>query len=608
LYGQTVPISEGDAAPASAICAVRQRPEEPPASPPPNFRGTPPALPLVYLPRGLDNSSGGQAFVSSDRWGPLAGGLLHFSFGFCTHFLVLCDEVGGRAQGAVVPLPGDFRSGVHRGRFHPRDGQLYVSGMNGWGSYAVDDGCFQRVRYAGGTVQQPVRWRAHRNGVMLEFSAPLDAAVAGDAASHFAQCWNYRYGPGYGSPEFSPSHYGTVGHDPLAIRSATVLSDGRSLFLELPDIQPVNQLHLSVAVGPGTTRDVFATVHALDEPFRDIPYYQEVTRPVAAHPILRDVALMKAAVRNPWLAKLAGARPVTVEAASNLAYKTPELRAVPGETLALTLANPDVVPHNWVLAKPGTLDRVGGLADTLIADPEAVARHYVPRTDDVIASTDITPPGGRQTIFFRVPEVPGRYPFLCTFPGHWKLMNGTLVVAAAATEAPAARRDGGEGRLPRVDLQPRRPGGRAREHGRGVPRPRPAERGHRLQPAPRPRPPAAVRGGAGRDAAAPALPERQRHDGRRRQGGQEDPRRRPGRSRRGPREDDLHERLPRPDRDPQPHRPRRRGPPARQPRGPGVGRGRAHREAGAQADPAHALTGPSRPRHRARLEKLYGRI
>jgi azurin len=190
----------------------------------------------------------------------------------------------------------------------------------------------------------------------------------------------------------------------------------------------VNQLHLQVAVGGGVHRDVFATVHALDEPFREIPNYQDVTRPVAAHPILRDVAMMKATVKNPWLAKIEGAKPITIEAASNLAYKTPELRAKPGEKLALTFVNPDVVPHNWVLAKPGTLAAVGTLADALIADPEAVARHYVPKTDDVIAYADITDPGKQQTIFFTVPDAPGRYPFLCTFPGHWKLMNGLLIV------------------------------------------------------------------------------------------------------------------------------------------------------------------------------------
>ena len=153
-----------------------------------------------------------------------------------------------------------------------------------------------------------------------------------------------------------------------------------------------------------------------------------MTRPIAAHPIQRDIAMLKAAVKNPWLANVEGARPVAIEAASNLAYKTPELLARPGEKIALTFKNPDVVPHNWVLVKPGTLATVGTLADGLIADPEAVARHYVPTTDDVVAYADITEPAKQQTIFFMVPDKPGRYPFLCTFPGHWKLMNGVMVV------------------------------------------------------------------------------------------------------------------------------------------------------------------------------------
>ena len=74
--------------------------------------GQPPDLPLVYLPRGLDNSSGGQDRPDDGRWGPLQGQMLHFSFGTGTHFLVLREQVDGQPQGAVVPLPGEFLSGV----------------------------------------------------------------------------------------------------------------------------------------------------------------------------------------------------------------------------------------------------------------------------------------------------------------------------------------------------------------------------------------------------------------------------------------------------------------------------------------------------------------
>jgi len=57
-----------------------------------------------------------------------------------------------------------------------------------------------------------------------------------------------------------------------------------------------------------------------------------------------------------------------------------------------------------------------------------VARQYIPATEQVLAYTDVVSPGERQTIFLTAPEAPGRYPFLCTFPGHWMVMNGELVV------------------------------------------------------------------------------------------------------------------------------------------------------------------------------------
>lgn len=435
----TVPASEGEWTPASMICAIPPRPSgsdvaNPTSTAAPHFgaRGPrnqePPELPLVYLPRGLDNSSGGQTFVTSDRWGPLKDQLLHFSFGMGRHFLVLRDEVGERMQGAVVPLTGDFLSGVHRGRFSPHDGQLYVSGMTGWGSYTPQVGCFQRVRYTGDRAQFPVAFHVHQNGLTIRFSEPLDRKFAELSTNHFAQVWNYRYSAAYGSAELSPSHPGVPGHDPLEIASAHVLPDERTLFLELPDLQPVNQLHMRLRVDSGEAHDLFATVHQLDEPFVDFEGYRPRPKTIAAHPLLSDMARQTLQVENPWRKKIEGARKIDIATAANLTFATRTLRARGGEAIELTLSNPDVVPHNWALIRPGTLATVGDLANRMIADPEAVARHYIPESEEVLVYTDVVPPGEAFTISFHAPEQPGRYPFLCTFPGHWMVMNGTLIV------------------------------------------------------------------------------------------------------------------------------------------------------------------------------------
>jgi putative heme-binding domain-containing protein len=422
----TVPNSEGDSVPASMICEVR--PGGHYGYPGPRD-GRPPDLPLVYLPRGLDNSSGSQVAVPDHRFGPLEGQLLHFSFGMGAHFLVLRTKVDGQPQGAVVPLPGEFLSGAHRGRFSPLDGQLYVSGMAGWGTYTLSDGCFQRVRYTGGPVQLPLAFHAHENGVLLTFSCPVEREIAQRRDSHFAQVWNYRYSAGYGSPELSTRHPSQPGHDSLAITSAHVLSDGRSLFLEIPELQPVNQLHLHVRPDAGAPIDLFATVHRLAAPFGGFPGYRPVIKTIAAHPLLADMAMWShPPAPNPWRRQIPGARAITIEAGKNLSYSVRSFKAKAGEPIGFTFINPDAVPHNWALLKPGSTSAVGALVNRFIAEPDAAARQYIPRTDLVLAYTDIVPPQDQFTIFFRAPSARGHYPYMCTFPGHWMVMNGEMIV------------------------------------------------------------------------------------------------------------------------------------------------------------------------------------
>ena len=421
----TVPSSEGDWTPASMISEIRPGGHYGYGGP----KGDkPPDLPLVYLPRGLDNSSGAQVAIPDDRWGPLKGLMVHTSFGSGTHFLLLRDHVDGQPQGAVVPLPGDFRSGVHRAKFNPKDGQLYLSGMSGWGTYTPDDGCFQRVRYTGDPVQLPIAVHAHENGVAVTFTRPVDRSIVESARAQFAQCWNYRYGSAYGSPEMSPSHPGTLGHDVLAIRSVHVLDDGKTLFLEMPDLQPVNQLYLRLRVDSGEPRDVFATVHKLAPPFAGFTGYKPEPKTIAVHPILRDMAAAKDLVPNRWRTPIADARPILIEAGKNLTFSPSSFAVKPGEPIKLTFKNPDVVPHNWALIRPGTLPKVGDLANKLVAEADGANRHYIPKSDDVILYADVVDPGRQFSVFFRAPTQKGKYPFLCTFPGHWMIMNGVMSV------------------------------------------------------------------------------------------------------------------------------------------------------------------------------------
>ncbi|MDZ4288566.1 MAG: LamG-like jellyroll fold domain-containing protein [Prosthecobacter sp.] len=423
----TTSVQEGDWTPASSICQIEIGKNEGAhfGSGGPK-KGLPPEPPLMYLPRGEDNSSGGQCFLTNDHWWPLRGqgNFAHFSPGTGTAWLVMRQQVAGRWQGAAVRIAGSFDSGAQSGRFNPVDAQLYVTGMQGWGSYTPKDGCFQRVRYTMEKTSVPISFEACDNGVLLRFDHKLDTAFASKAANHFAQCWNYRYSAAYGSPEFSVRYPDTVGHDPLEIRGAHVSEDGKALFLEIPQLVPASMIHLRVGVSVAHAQDVFLTAHALAPAFTSFPGYQKIVKTFHAAAI---TAVPVASKPNPW-AKGEHGRSITIDAALGLQYVQKQLTAKPGERLSLTFKNPDVVPHNWMLAKPGALQKLGDLANLMITDPQGLAKHYVPDSPDVLVYTDMTNPQGTFTIHFNAPNKKGDYPYLCTFPGHWMIMNGVLKV------------------------------------------------------------------------------------------------------------------------------------------------------------------------------------
>ncbi|WP_395746432.1 DUF6797 domain-containing protein [Prosthecobacter sp.] len=382
--------------------------------------GQPPEPVLMYLPRGEDNSASSQAFISGDKWASLKGddNFIHLSSGGGGAWLAMRQNVKGRWQAAAFKISGNFDSGPQCARFNPNDGHLYVNGMQGWGSYTPKDGCFQRVRFTGGEKPVPIAFEARDNGVLLRFNQPVKEA---DAATCFAQCWNYRYGAQYGSPEYSVKYADTPGHDPLEIHSVQKLDGGKTLFLEIPQLVTASQVHLHLTTG----HDIFLTAHALAEPFTAFPGYAKIAK--TNHAAQIGMEAPKSAKPNPW-AKGEGGREVIIEAALGLQYVQKKLTAKPGEKLTIVFKNPDVVPHNWMLAKPGTLQKIGNLANLMITDPQGLAKHYVPDSPDVLAYTDMTNPKEQFTIHITAPKEKGDYPYLCTFPGHWMVMNGVLKV------------------------------------------------------------------------------------------------------------------------------------------------------------------------------------
>ena len=113
---------------------------------------------------------------------------------------------------------------------------------------------------------------------------------------------------------------------------------------------------------------------------------------------------------------------------NQLAFSPSEVRVKAGQKLKVVFDNPDHQIHNLVIVRPGTGNEVGLLADQMLQDPDAYAKGFVPDTDKVIWATPLVNANKKVTLDFTAPKEPGRYPFLCTFPGHWRVMKGSLVV------------------------------------------------------------------------------------------------------------------------------------------------------------------------------------
>ena len=279
----TVAPQEGDWTPASMICQFSPAPESGSASA--SAKGTPyfgyggPRVtpdrplgydpPLVYLPRLVDNSSGSQVWVTSDKWGPLKGQLLNLSFGRSSMQLILREEIDGVFNGAVVPLPHRFLSGVMRGAFHPKDGQLYVVGMNGWVTNAARDGCLQRVRYTGKQPALPIAFETRPTDLRITFSQPLDKELAEDVDGYAAEQWNYRYSSAYGSKDYSVANPNVEGHDAVKVKSVKLEADGKTIVLDLGELKSVHQLRLrydlDTAAGEGLRGEIVFTINRVTE-------------------------------------------------------------------------------------------------------------------------------------------------------------------------------------------------------------------------------------------------------------------------------------------------------------------------------------------------------
>ena len=218
--------------------------------------------PLCWITNAFDRSPSELLWVDSKRWGPLDGTLLNLSYGYGKVYVVPHEEIDGQKQGGMCQIPiAQFPTGVMRGRFHDQDGQLYCCGMFAWAGTQHQPGGLYRIRYTGKPANLPLGLKAKKTGMQITFSDPLNRDAAEKLSNYNVKTWSLKRTKNYGSKHYNEKR--------LEIKSVELAKDGKTVFLEIPDIKPTWSMEIKYsitdAVGTVVNGSIHNSIHKLGE-------------------------------------------------------------------------------------------------------------------------------------------------------------------------------------------------------------------------------------------------------------------------------------------------------------------------------------------------------
>lgn len=356
----------------------------------------------------------------NDKLGPFDGQFLVGDQGHSKIMRVALEKVKGEYQGAVFGFREGFQSGIIKLAWGPED-DVYVGMTNrGWGSTGQDPYGIQRLDWNGDVPFEIQSIQAESNGFTLMFTEPVNPETASNVSNYKITDFTYRYDAAYGSPVIRRQSK-TIPRIELSddnrsarlyidgiregyiyeVQTQGILSEEQTPLLHSVGYYSLNNLpdgeRSAVAEGVGTS--------TADEP--DEPDAKKITEMPVAWNGEADVEL-------------------TLSTEPGLKYDRELIRADAGSKLALTFNNNDDMAHNVVITRPESADAVGRAAMNLGLNADDL--EYVPISERVLYHTSMLQPGQTETIYVDIPDTPGDYMFVCTFPGHYMSMRGIIRV------------------------------------------------------------------------------------------------------------------------------------------------------------------------------------
>lgn len=396
--------------------------------------------PSVWFPHTIlgISTSGIINYDNMGKMGPFEGQLFVGDQGQSKIMRVYLEKVKGVYQGVVFPFREGFSSGILRLNWGS-DGSMFV-GMTsrGWGSTGRKLYGLQRMLWNGKTPFEMKTIEAKPDGFEISFTQPVDVKSAKDVSSYSIGSFTYQYHHNYGSP--------VINQGSCPVKAIEVSPDGLKVRLVVDSLR-LGYIHEIKAEGIVSAENNtllhhvgYYTLNQLPDGDRLAITDDNIVKPVMQHDHMAMAGKKSIAEPAGKVAPTPAAKHVPKQPANwKGADRTIKVGTLPGlkfdvETITvkanakikLVFNNNDDMLHNMVITAPGAADRVGEEAMKLGLNGEKA--WYVPDMPDVLFHTRLLGPTETETIYFTAPEKPGKYQFVCTYPGHYTVMRGVIVV------------------------------------------------------------------------------------------------------------------------------------------------------------------------------------
>lgn len=358
--------------------------------------------------------------TTGGNFGPFEGQMFVGDQGHSKVMRVFMEKVNGVYQGASFNFVEGFSSGILR-MIWGSDNSMFV-GMTsrGWGSTGKAQYGLQRLKWKGKMPFEIKTMKALDDGFLLEFTKPVNKAVAAKTSGYLITSFNYKYQNIYGSP--------IVDQQKGAIQKVEVSEDGLSAKLtihgmRLGFIHQIKIPDLKARSGENLLHDTgYYTLNEVPSGVLNSPPTEQMTS--ASKGIVQEKRVNEMPLN--WTKGVD--KKVVIATKPNLKYDIDELVLERGEKVEITFNNNDDMLHNLVITskKSDAADIVGDMAAQLGLDGADL--NYVPESDLVLVHTGIVQPETQEKIYFEVPRQVGEYTIVCTFPGHAASMRIKLIV------------------------------------------------------------------------------------------------------------------------------------------------------------------------------------